>query len=94
LQAQGFDVSVVTEGISSDTALGARWLRGGQVLQETTQAIAPTGSATSEFHVSKPGGFEPGDYEVEILVEGKAVHKRAFSVRPAAGSATGEGGAG
>lgn len=75
-------VSVVTEGTSSDTLLGARWLQGERVLEETTQAIAPTGSATSEFHVSKPGGFEPGAYEVEILVEGKPVAKRGFSVAP------------
>jgi hypothetical protein len=80
-------VSVVTEGTSSDTLLAARWLRGGQVLEETTQAIAPAGSATSEFHVSKPGGFDAGQYEVEILVEGKPVHRRAFSVKPAGGGA-------
>lgn len=90
--AQVFDpedtiyVSVVTEGTSSDTLLGARWMRGGQVLEETTQSIAPPGSATSEFHVSKPGGFEAGDYEVEILVEGKSVARRGFSVAPGAGS--------
>ncbi len=74
-------VSVVTEGTSSDTLLTARWLRAGRALVETSQSIAPTGSATSEFHLSKPGGFEPGEYEVEILVEGKPVHKRRFTVK-------------
>lgn len=74
-------VSVVTEGRSSDTLLAARWMREGRVLGETTQAIAPDGSATSEFHVSKPGGFEAGEYEVEILVEGQPVQKRRFTVR-------------
>jgi hypothetical protein len=74
-------VSVVTAGWSSNTLLSARWLRGGQVLEETTQAIAPAGTATSEFHVSKPGGFEAGEYEVEILVEGKPVEKRRFTVQ-------------
>lgn len=78
-------VSVVTEGTSSNTLLGARWLRNGRVLEETTQAIAPAGWATSEFHVFKPGGFAPGEYEVEVLVEGRAVHKRRFSVRAGAG---------
>jgi hypothetical protein len=74
-------ISVVTSGTSSNTLLTARWLRGGQVLEETTQAIAPAGTATSEFHVSKPGGFEAGEYEVEILVEGKPVEKRRFTVQ-------------
>jgi hypothetical protein len=78
-------VSVVTEGTSSDTRLAARWMREGRVLEETTQDIAPRGAATSEFHVWKPGGLDPGEYEVEILVEGKPVHKRAFSVRKKAG---------
>jgi hypothetical protein len=77
-------VSVVTAGSSSNTLLSARWLRGGQVLEETTQAIAPAGTANSEFHVSKPGGFEAGEYEVEILVEGKPVQKRRFTVQHAA----------
>ena len=74
-------VSVVTEGRSADTLLAARWMREGRVLGETSQAIAPDGSATSEFHVSKPGGFEAGEYEVEILVEGQPVQKRRFTVR-------------
>lgn len=82
-------VSVVTEGTSSDTMLSARWMREGRVLEETTQAIAPQGSATSEFHVSKAGGLDPGEYEVEILVEGKPVHKRSFTVRKASGQETG-----
>jgi len=56
-------------------------MRAGRVLGETSQSIAPDGSATSEFHVSKPGGFEAGEYEVEILVEGQPVQKRRFTVR-------------
>lgn len=74
-------VSVVTEGTSSSTLLGARWVRNGRVLEETNLHIAPAGSATSEFHVSRPGGFESGEYEVEILVEGRPVEKRRFTVK-------------
>jgi hypothetical protein len=74
-------VSVVTEGTSSDTLLSARWMRGGTVLGETSQSIAPRGSATSEFHVSRPGGLETGAYEVEILVEGQPAIKRPFTVK-------------
>jgi hypothetical protein len=74
-------VSVVTEGHSSDTLIAARWMREGRVLVETSQSIAPAGSATSEFHVYKPGGFEAGEYEVEILLESRPVQKRRFTVR-------------
>jgi hypothetical protein len=74
-------VSVVTDGASSSTLLGARWMRNGRVLEETNLHIAPAGTATSEFHVSRPGGFESGEYEVEILVEGRPVEKRRFTVK-------------
>ena len=74
-------VSVVTEGSSQDTLLTARWSRQGQLLEETSQRIAPDGIATSEFHVWKPGGFEPGEYEVEVAVEGTPMAKRRFTVR-------------
>lgn len=74
-------VSVVTAGRSTDTVLAARWLQGETVVQEIAQSIAPDGSATSEFHISKPGGFARGTYEVEILVEGRPVQKRRFTVQ-------------
>lgn len=74
-------VSVVTEGRSSDTVLTARFRQGSSVVQEIAQSIAPDGSATSEFHVSKPGGLVRGEYEVEILVEGRPVEKRRFTVQ-------------
>jgi hypothetical protein len=73
--------SVVTEGRSTDTLLGARWLQGETVIQEIAQAIAPDGTAASEFHISKPGGFARGTYAVEILVEGRPVQKRRFTVQ-------------
>ena len=74
-------VSVVTAGRSTDTVLAARWLQGDALVQEIAQSIAPDGSATSEFHISKPGGFARGTYEVEILVEGRPVQKRRFTVQ-------------
>ena len=71
--------SVVTEGKARAT-LGARWIHEGAVLEQTEQRIAPEGKAVSEFHVFNPAGWAPGEYRVEILLDGRVVGDRAFRV--------------
>ena len=73
---------VVTEGSSPSAVLKARWTYGaGQLVDETTQTIAPTGTAVSEFHVSKPDGWPKGNYQVEISLKDAPAGSRSFSVR-------------
>jgi len=72
--------SVVTEGKASRATLSARWTYQGAVLEETAQRIAPDGKAVSEFHVFNPAGWAPGEYRVEILLDGRVVGDRAFRV--------------
>ena len=72
--------SVLTEGDAPVVALTARWRKDGQLLDETTQMIAPEGETASEFHVWKPQGWPSGEYEVEILVDGTSSVRRRFSV--------------
>lgn len=50
-------------------------------VKEDTATIAPTGPATSEFHVSKPDGWPAGTYQVEILVDGKSAATKSFTVK-------------
>src|SRR5687767_10152580 len=53
--------SVRTTGASSNSTVMARWtFQDGQVVQESSQAIAPTSEAFTEFHISKPGGLPKG----------------------------------
>jgi hypothetical protein len=75
--------SVVTQGKGPTATLSARWTRGGSVLEETEQRIAPSGTVVSEFHVFNPSGWTPGDYRVEIRLDGRVVGDRAFRVDPA-----------
>jgi hypothetical protein len=79
-----FYVSVDTTGAGSAT-LKARWTyhKDGKtvVVKEDTQTIAPTGPATSEFHVSKPDGWPVGDYEVEVFANDKSAGVKKFSVK-------------
>ena len=72
--------SVVTEGKASRATLSARWTYQGAVLEETAQRIATDGKAVSEFHVFNPAGWAPGEYRVEILLDGRVVGDRAFRV--------------
>ena len=72
--------SVVTEGKVAAATLSARWTYQGAVLEETQQRIATDGKAVSEFHVFNPAGWAPGEYKVEILLDGRVVGDRAFRV--------------
>jgi hypothetical protein len=72
--------SVVTEGAATRATLSARWTYQGALLEETAQRIAPDGKAVSEFHVFNPAGWAPGEYRVEILLDGRLVGDRAFRV--------------
>ena len=76
--------SVDTAGSGSST-LQAKWTyraNGQDVpVRDDTQAINPTGPATSEFHVSKPDGWPTGDYKVEVSSSGNSSATRTFTVK-------------
>ena len=76
--------SVNTTG-SGNATLKAKWTyrKGGQesLVKEDKQMIAPTGPATSEFHISKPDGWPVGDYQVEIFVDDKSANTKTFTVK-------------
>jgi ABC-type oligopeptide transport system substrate-binding subunit len=72
--------SIVTEG-SATTTLKARWTyQDGQVVNESTQTIAPAGDARTEFHIAKPDGWPTGKYTLEIFVDGSSAATRDFDV--------------
>jgi PBP1b-binding outer membrane lipoprotein LpoB len=76
--------SVDTTGAGTAT-LKAKWTYRADgkvaVVKEDAQTINPTGSASSEFHVSKPDGWPAGDYQVEIFVADKAAGAKSFTVK-------------
>lgn len=75
--------SVATEGAAPSTTLKARWtFQDGQVVNESTQTIAPTGDARTEFHIAKPDGWPAGKYKIEVLVNGATAGSKNFEVAP------------
>jgi ABC-type oligopeptide transport system substrate-binding subunit len=73
--------SIVTEGTAPTATLKARWTyQDGQVVNESTQTIAPTGNARTEFHISKPDGWPTGKYKLEAFVNGSSSATKDFEV--------------
>lgn len=73
---------VSTSGSSPSATLQAKWtFEDGQVVDQSTETIAPSGPAVTEFHISKPGGFPAGKYKVEILLNGNAAGSKDFTVK-------------
>jgi hypothetical protein len=74
--------SVITEGTANTAQLVARWtFQDGQVVDETSRQISPTGTAVTEFHISKPGGWPRGRYTLRILLDGREVQSKEFEVK-------------
>jgi hypothetical protein len=75
-------VSVATEGASSSAVLKARFTFGaGTLVNESSQTIAPTGPAHTEFHIVKPSGWPVGKYKVEITADSIAAGTKEFEVK-------------
>lgn len=74
--------SVHTTGTAPSASLMARWtFEDGQVVDEKTEAIAPTAEAWTEFHISKPGGLPKGKYKVEVFLDSKSAGTKEFEVK-------------
>jgi hypothetical protein len=75
--------SVATVGVAPNVKLTARWTYGddAQLVNEESQTIAPTGPANSEFHISKPDGWPPGTYKVEVSANGAPAGSQTFEVK-------------
>jgi hypothetical protein len=74
--------SVHTTGSAPNTNVTARWtFQDGQVVNERTEAISPSGDAYTEFHISKPTGWPAGKYTLHVLVNGQEAQTKDFTVQ-------------
>jgi hypothetical protein len=74
--------AVATVGAAPTATLSAKWTyQDGQVVNESSQTIAPTGAAVTTFNIQKPDGWPVGKYAVEITVNGAAGPKAEFEVK-------------
>lgn len=71
--------SVLTDGPGSGT-IGVRWKYSGRLVSEETKSVSYRDHAATEFHIQNSSGFPPGDYSVEILVDGQSFATRVLRV--------------
>jgi hypothetical protein len=74
-------VSVKTEGAGSGKLSAKFTFQDGQTVNESSQDIAPTGDANSEFHIQKATAWPKGDYKVEIMLDGVSAGTKDFTIK-------------
>lgn len=77
-------ISVKTDGSAPGAKLQTKWSFNGKVVEESSETIASSGPAITEFHLSKPDGWPVGNYRIEVLLDGASVGSKNFDVKPAA----------
>jgi hypothetical protein len=74
--------SVRTTGSSNSATITARWtFQDGQVVDERTETISPTGDAHTVFFITQPNGLPKGNYTLSVLLNGAEAQKKEFEVK-------------
>lgn len=74
--------SIATDGSAASTSLRALWTyQDGQVVDDSNRSIVPNTKERTEFHISKPGGWPTGNYQLEVFVDGRSVETKKFEVK-------------
>jgi hypothetical protein len=75
-------LAIRTEGTAARYTLTAKWLdAAGAVLTEYGQDVRTAGPAETQFSLSRPDGWAPGSYTVELAINGKPARTVAFTVK-------------
>jgi hypothetical protein len=72
-------VVVLTAG-AGDATFSVRWIHAGRVLDEPKKQVSLKDRAATAFHLQSATGFPPGDYTVEVLMNGQPIGTRQFTV--------------
>lgn len=72
-------VAIQTTAAGKGT-VSVKWKYRDQVIDEPTKQVNYDGPASTEFHLQNSGGFPPGDYSVDVFIDGVQVGTRAFKV--------------
>ena len=71
--------AVITAGPGAGT-LSVRWLSAGRVLTEETRNVRYNDRAATAFHMNFAGGLPPGQYRVELFLDGEPIGARDLTV--------------
>ncbi len=74
-------LSVELEGREPSAEVSARWRRGDSVLQESSRTSQVVGATPMRFELADPKGLQPGSYAVDVMLNGRRVNTKEFTVR-------------
>jgi len=57
-----------------------RWKYEGRVIDEPKKDVSFRIEGVTEFRLQSPGGFPPGNYSAEVLLNGQSAGTREFTV--------------
>ena len=63
-----------------DGTIRVKWYYGTQLLSDREKHVSFKGAGATEFNLQSAASFPPGDYSVEVEVDGQSVGKRNFTV--------------
>jgi TRAP-type C4-dicarboxylate transport system substrate-binding protein len=63
-----------------DGTIRVKWYYGTQLLSDREKQVSFKGAGATEFNLQSAGNFPPGDYSVEVEVNGASVGKRNFTI--------------
>jgi hypothetical protein len=61
--------------------IGVKWSYGGQVIDQPEKEVSYRDAAATSFNLVNSGGFPPGNYTVEVFVDGQSAGTRNFNVQ-------------
>lgn len=74
--------SVLSTGAHQGLRLSARWLGpDGAVIADTAQPLVPTAATATTFTLSNPQAWPPGEYRLQVSVNGQPGPTRKFTLR-------------
>lgn len=73
-------VSVLTSAAGRGI-IGVKWSYGGQVIDQPQKEVSYREAAATSFNLVNSGGFPPGNYSVEVFVDGASAGSRNFNVQ-------------
>lgn len=75
-------VSIQTKGTAAKYTLSAKWLQpSGELLTEYAQTLSKPGVNDTVFSLSRPDGWPPGEYKIELSINGKKLTTKTFGVQ-------------
>jgi hypothetical protein len=75
--------TVYVSALNADRGEGTirvKWYYGTQLLSDREKKVSFKGAGATEFNLQSAANFPPGDYSVEVEVNGAPVGKRNFSI--------------